>query len=166
MGVAFNFEEIIRIGVEIEKNGCRFYTLAAEKVDDPAAKEALQKLAHWESEHVSIFDAILLDEQCESCVTESWYDDETSISYFQSIANSHIFHTNKAEELLSDCDTALDVLRTALQFEKDSVVLYESLKSMVSPTCDDREKVQKVIDEEIMHITVIQKEIKALSLDV
>lgn len=162
MGVAFNFEEIIRIGIEIEKNGCAFYTLALEKVADVSAKEVLQKLAKWEVEHVSVFEEILKDEQCDACVNESWYDDEASQGIFKSIADSHIFTASSAEEQIALCDSALDVFKVAQQFEKDSIVLYESLKAMVSPNCDDREKVQKVIDEEIMHLSVIQKEIKKL----
>lgn len=162
MGVAFNFEEIIRIGVEIEKNGGAFYTLAAKSVDDASAKEVLEKLATWETEHISIFETILKEEQCDACVADSWYEDENSRGVFKSIADSHIFTNSSAEEQIGKCDTALDVFDIALQFEKDSVALYEALKGMVSPSCNDREKVQKVIDEEMMHVTVIQKEIKKM----
>lgn len=164
MGVALNFEEIIRIGIEIEKNGCDFYKLAAEKIDDAKAKKFLTQLASWEVEHVSIFEQFLQDEQCDTCVSESWYEDETAKGYFKSIADSHIFLKSKAESVLENCDTIMDVLKMALQFEKDSIVLYESLKSMVSTGCDDREKVQHVIDEEIMHVSVIQKEIQKLTV--
>lgn len=164
MGIAFNFEEIIRIGIEIENNGCEFYNKALEKVDDLNAKKALGKLAKWEVEHTSIFEGILKDEQNPGCAVDSWYEDETSMQYFKSIADSHIFSTSSVGELIEGCETALDIFRVALQFEKDSIVLYESLKNMVSPSCGDREKVQKIIDEEIMHIGYIQKEIQSIPL--
>ncbi len=162
MGVAFNFEEIVRIGVQIEKNGCEFYNLAAEKAESPKVKEALLKLASWEVEHISIFETLLKQNQCPSCVNDSWYDDDISDGFFRSVAESHIFISDSVGSLVEGCANDAEVFDMALRFEKDSVALYETLKSLVSPNCDDREKVQKVIDEELMHIALIQREIRKL----
>lgn len=55
----------------------------------------------------------------------------------------------------------VEVLRTAMQFEKDSVVLYISMKEQV-PENLGRAKVDKLIREELKHVSMLQEKLDAL----
>ncbi len=162
MAAAFNVEEIVSIGIEIEKNGRIFYKKAAETTTDSVLKATLEQLAAWESEHIYTFETIKR-ELASASTDESWYANEESQGYFKAAADSHVFIQNSdIPSLLSDCDTPLDIFEMALRFEKDSIVLYQTLKELVNPALGGHEELDKVIKEELMHVAYIQKQINAL----
>ncbi len=51
----FSILEAVELAVGIEKEGVRFYTLAADKTDDPAMKELFLDLKKKEHEHIVTF---------------------------------------------------------------------------------------------------------------
>ena len=58
--------------------------------------------------------------------------DNDASKYFKAAADSHIFKKGMdVEHLLWELTDVADVFRMALRFEKDSVVLYQGMKSMV-----------------------------------
>jgi rubrerythrin len=59
-----------------------------------------------------------------------------------------------AEEAVSSGDVAA-LLETAIQFEKDSVLLYRELQAEVYE--DDAEAIQAIIDEEKCHVRALVK---------
>ena len=59
MGVTFNAGEVLEIALQIERNGRKFYTRAAQGTTDEQAKKILQTLADWELEHEAIFKGML-----------------------------------------------------------------------------------------------------------
>lgn len=160
MGVAFNVDEIISIGIEIEKNGHEFYTKAARNAKLPSVKKLLETLASWEKEHLIAFDKIkkgLPSETDES----GWYADEQAHGYFKAAADSHVFVKNSdIDKLVNQCENELQVLEMALTFEKDSVVLYQTLGALVNPAFGGKAELEEVIKEELMHISVIQEHIQ------
>ena len=51
-----NIDEVFQIGIEIEKNGKKFYTQAALKTEEADLKRFFNDLAGWESKHISLFE--------------------------------------------------------------------------------------------------------------
>jgi rubrerythrin len=79
--------------------------------------------------------------------------------YLKAAADSHIFVANKEiSALLANAKSPLDILHMALSFEKDSVVLYTTMKNMV-PEHLGKKDLEKIIDEEIVHISFITRKI-------
>jgi Uncharacterized conserved protein len=159
MAIVYNAEEIYQMGVEIEKNGLAFYTAAAKSVKSPEVRKLCEELGQWESKHVALFET-LKAQLPEAARRETSYDPNNELGlYLKAAADSHIFIANREiSSLVANAKSPLDILNLALSFEKDSVVLYTTMKNMV-PEHLGKKSLEKIIDEEIMHISFITRNI-------
>ena len=162
MDLVYNAEEIFQMGIEIEKNGLAFYTAAAKASKNEQAKKLCEELGSWESKHVALFEELKAQLPA-SAGHEPVYDPDDELGlYLKAAADSHIFiGTKEISTLVENAKSALDILELALTFEKDSVVLYTTMKSMV-PERLGKNEIDKIIYEEIQHISIIHKNIRML----
>jgi rubrerythrin len=162
MSIQFNAESIFEIGVQIEKNGRAFYLEAAEKVSDDAIKSLLTELADWEKEHIKLFDQ-LKAELPDTMREDNLFDPENEFyTYLQAAANSHVFVGSiDVSQLVAQCKSPAEIFDLALRFEKDSVVYYTTMKRMVADHLG-REKITRLIDEELKHIDILNKKIRVM----
>lgn len=156
----YNAGEVYEIGIEIEKNGKEFYFKAADKAENPIAKKFFTDLANWEDKHIQLFqefkskintpdDDMLLDL------------DNAQSAYLKAVADTHIFLKNvNIENIVNGCVTVKDMLNIAIQFEKDSVNLYNTIMSLV-PAKLGKDKIQILIDEEIKHVSILEEKLNA-----
>ncbi|MBD3391688.1 MAG: hypothetical protein GF418_06480 [Chitinivibrionales bacterium] len=163
MPVMYNAEEIYQIGVEIEKNGESFYRAAVESTDSPDAKDLFEGLADWERGHIALFEELKAGLPPDVKTDDMPDPDEEKARYLKAAADSHVFVQNKdINELVADCEDAVAILKLAMGFEKDSVVVYTSMKDMV-PKNYGRDTIDRLIAEEIQHVAMLQQKIEALS---
>lgn len=163
MTFQFNAELIFEIGVQIEKNGKAFYLEAAQRSADEASKAVFTELAEWEGAHIALFQR-LKAELPETAVEDLLFDPENElVGYLQAAADSHVFE-NSADiaYLVAQCRTTADVFDLALTFEKDSVVYYTTMKKVV-PDYLGQAKIDRLIDEELKHIALLNTKKKLLS---
>jgi len=159
MSEIYNASEIFEIGIDIEKNGRAFYLAAAQATDNPAVKKLCEELAVWEEQHVKIFEELKANLSIDAEMQPAYNPDEEYELYLKAIAGSHIFLVNRdVSELIKNNPTAYDLLSIALTFEKDSVVLYTAMLKMV-PEALGKHDINKIIDEEIIHVSIISKQI-------
>lgn len=155
MSIKFSADEILSVAEKIERNGARFYQRAAELQDDPKKAQLLTDLAKMEEEHERTFSAMraALTEQERA---ETVYDPEDEIGlYLQAMANGHIFDPESdPAATLKQNDSLESVLRTAIGLEKESVVFYQGVKSIV-PERLGQGRVEAIIKEEVGHIGVL-----------
>jgi rubrerythrin len=162
MGIVYNADEIYEIGVEIERNGEQFYRAGAELTDDADVKRLLTDLANWETSHIELFSD--LKEHLPTGFEEDpdFDRDEQKHAYLKAAADSHVFSRNaNVQRLVERAGSPVDILKAALGFEKDSVVLYTSMKSMV-PEKLGRDKIDRLIGEEMEHMRMVQERIAIL----
>ncbi len=162
MSQVFNAEEIFAMGVRIEENGRTFYLATARNSSNSVIKDLFTSLADWETRHVELFEKMKKDLPSDLKNVEL-YDPENSVHlYLKAAADSHIFIKNSdIEKLALSCSTPAQALELALQFEKDSVVFYSSMKEIVR---DDlgREHLDKLIREELNHLGQLTRELERL----
>jgi rubrerythrin len=160
MANIFNADEVYQMGVEIENNGKEFYEIAAEKAENPDMKSFYKDLAGWENKHISLFEELrseLPDKETENVGFDT---DNQKHLYLKAAADTHIFRKNlNIENIVAGCKTPEDVLNIAIQFEKDSVVFYNTMMTLV-PDNLGRDKIQRLIDEEISHISILNERMK------
>lgn len=163
MPIIYNAHEICSIGIEIEKNGKIFYETAAKNTDEKDFKNFFTELANWEETHILIFQNLqseVSDQQQEDTLFGT--DNEMHL-YLKAAADSHIFLKNlDIPAIISECKSPIDILKIAQQFEKDSVVLYSTMMTMV-PEDLGKDQVQKMLNEELKHIYIIQNKIDILT---
>jgi rubrerythrin len=151
----FNAREIFDIGVQIEANGKAFYEAAAKKTAETATRDFFLELAAWEAQHIVLFGE-LRDALPKGAGNVPLFDpnDEAAL-YLQATADSHVFVKNKdMVGLVAGCRTPVDILDVAMTFEKDSVVFYTTMKKVVAKNLG-QDKVDRLIDEEIKHISLL-----------
>lgn len=162
----FNADEIFEIAEQIERNGARFYRRAAEFALGDKARELLGKLAEMEERHEKTFAAmraVLLQRH------PDWAADLADLNggneatlYLRALAEGRVFdlRANPAAAL-SGKETIDSVLQTAIGLEKDSIVFYLGLKDAV-PEDLGKDKIDTIIREEMIHITILDRELAAL----
>ena len=162
MSITFNASEVFEMAEEMERNGAKFYKKAAENASDEQTKELLLTMADVENKHLMTFQKMreeLSDKEKEPTVFDP---DNQSVLYLQAMADAHGYEgkISPTKELTGN-ETIKEIIEIALNAEKESVVFYFGLKSMM-PSNAGREKVEAIIFEELGHITIMLEKLKSV----
>jgi rubrerythrin len=140
--------EVVKLGIEVEKNGRDFYISVAASSKNIKARELFLYLADEELKHEKIFEAILNDigkyELQEPVSDESEY-------YLQGISGEYVFtQKDKGKEIGARVKNDLQAIELAIGFEKDSILLFNAMKDKVSEA--GRITVDKLVKQEKEHL--------------
>ncbi len=163
MAQVFNADEVFNIGVQIEKNGKAFYLAAKERTQDPLLKNLFADLAVWEGNHMELFEHLRNTLPADANRNIEYDPDNVIHLYLKAVADSTLF-VNQDRYDIDSCHSSLELLQKALDFERDSVVLYSSMKEVV-PLDLGRNEIDKLIAEELNHVGQLTKEIRKLQSD-
>lgn len=162
MSVTFNADEIFQMAEEIEKNGARFYRKAAANSSDKEIKQMLMSMAEMEDEHFFTFQKMRAKLNDQDGGSKTFDPDNQAVAYLQAMADSKGYEGKVSpDQELTGNETPKQIVETALDSEKESVVFYFGLKSLISDE-SGREKVENIIKEELSHITTLLNMLKAL----
>lgn len=161
MSVTFNAIEIFEIAERIERNGVKFYCKAAEGLSDEDIRQTLLSLAEMEAEHEETFANMRKQISHKERELITFEPENEMTLYLQAIANGHIFDLKKdPSEQLTCKETVEDILKLAIDAERDSIVFYVGLKNFV-PAKAGQDKVEEIIEEEMGHIVVLNQKLEA-----
>lgn len=153
----FNADDVFEMAEKIEINGADFYRNASMNISDPNSKKILEELAAMENEHLKTFSEMrnqLTDKEKQDMV----FDPENeAISYLRALADTRVFFEKKI-----DTSSMEEILKDAIVAEKDSIVFYLGIKDMV-PDEKGKQRVDKIIKEEMGHIRLLSKELVNLN---
>lgn len=159
MSYNFNADEIFLIAEKIEQNGAAFYRKAAGQISDKQHRQFLLDLALMEDDHLKIFNSmrkVLNEREKETTVFDP---DDDAILYLRAFADVHVFDIKvNPSEYLESKRTIQEVLKKAIQLEKDSIVFYLGIKDMV-PEHLGKDKVDDIIKEEKKHIALLSQKL-------
>ncbi len=163
MSIRFSADEIFEMAEEIERNGAKFYRKAAEGAADNETRRYLLDMAAMEDGHLQTFAE--MREQLSAAEREVvTFDPENEAAlYLDAMADSHGTEGKKSvtEELTGD-ESIAEIVSIAIGAEKDSVVFYSGLRSLVTDAAG-KGKVDKIIAEELSHIASLTNKLKELS---
>jgi rubrerythrin len=155
MSYDFNADEVFEMAEQMERNGAKFYRDAAENAADPSNKEMLLGLSKMEEAHEKIFESMRADltaAEKESTVFDP--DSEASL-YLRALVDSRVFFQKEI-----DVASMEEILKSAIEAEKDSIVFYLGMKEVV-PQNLGRERIEAIIKEEMGHIRMLSRELVA-----
>ncbi|MFW5908050.1 MAG: ferritin-like domain-containing protein [Desulfosalsimonas sp.] len=158
MMAAFDFsaDDIFKLAEEIEVNGEQFYRKAAEEVADQTGKDMLLGLAEMEKDHKKSFEQ-MRSELKDKEKADTVFDPEGEAeNYLKALADIRVFF-----EKSIDTSSMKNILKDAIQAEKDSIVLYLGMKELV-PENFGKNRIDKIIKEEMGHIRQLSAELKKL----
>ncbi|GAF95661.1 unnamed protein product [marine sediment metagenome] len=148
MADIFSGSEIVKIGIEIEKNGKDFYTKAAEKSESDKAKGLFNYLAAEEEKHITAFEKIL-DTLDQERPAESFPGEY--VSYMKDLAGKYVFtRKDRGVKIAEGCKDDKEVIERSIGFENDSIVFYLGMRKAV-PVAEHR-VIDELIDQEKTHL--------------
>jgi rubrerythrin len=153
----FNAKAVLEMAETIEKNGYAFYRKAADDVKAPDIKVFLLELAEMEVGHEKLFVSMktkLSDKESEEIVFDPY--DEAAL-YIKALADTRVFY-----EKTIDTSSAEEVLKAAIEAEKESIVFYLGMKELV-PDNLGKGTIDNIIREEMKHIQLLSKKLLALN---
>ena len=156
MSYDFNADDIFEMAEQLERNGGKFYRSAAEGISDEANKKLLLGLAEMEDQHVKTFQAMraeLSETEKESTVFDP--QGEAAL-YLRALADTRVFFEKQI-----DVTSMKEILKSAIEAEKDAIVFYLGMKDAV-PEGAGKGRLDEIIKEEMGHIQLLGKELVAL----
>ena len=142
----FTAHEILDLAIQLEENGEAVYREAARKASNPAISELLLWMAEEEVKHTRWFKE--LKQEIESHSINPFME-EMSRKVFGGLLGDKSF--SHREVNFSEVDRIEDLINIFIEFEKDTVLFYETL----IPFIEDNHTLQyvtKIIVEENNHI--------------
>jgi rubrerythrin len=155
MSYDFNADEIFEMAEQMERNGAKFYRDAAENAADSANKELLTGLSKMEEAHEKLFKSMRTElTAAEKASTVFDPSGEASL-YLRALVDSRVFFKKEI-----DVTSMVEILKSAIEAEKDSIVFYLGMKEEV-PENLGKNRIEAIIKEEMGHIRLLSKQLVA-----
>lgn len=159
MSSFFSPQDILRVAIEVEKNGMGLYEVLEGKAQDEKVKKIWRYLKEQEEIHAKNFQQ-MLDNVGDYLVHEINRGEYSA--YLNAIASEYIvtqelMEKKKKEEFNSD----LEAVNFGIYIEKESILTYSALKEYMLTA--KQGELQRIIDEEKKHLadlTLIKKSLK------
>ena len=163
----FNDLEALRIAVQIERQGERFYRIMARMVDNAQEQKALTLLAEQEIEHMhrfgSMHEQVLEAHQKEG--TPPRYYGERANALLSAVSMDIIFPQGIIATFQKHkADTLPEAIDYAMQLEKNSIFFYQQvLMNTSQPRCQDI--FNTIIEEEMDHLQELTQWLEQIAID-
>lgn len=146
----FSVEEIIDLAIQIEENGELVYRKAIDKAPNPSLSSLLHWLADEEAKHTQRF------KELRKVANNSPVDpqlEELGKNILRSVVGQQSFSLDEAD--FSRIDTVKELLRLAIEFEKDTILFYEMIQAFVQDH-ETLDQLKEIIEEETRHIVLLE----------
>ena len=156
MSYDFTADDVFEMAGQMERNGAAFYREAAGSVSDETAQKMLLGLAEMEDEHEKTF-ADMRKELAAAEKAQTVFDPQgEAVFYLRALADTRVFFEKQI-----DTTSMREILKSAIEAEKDSIVFYLGMKEAV-PDKYGKGRMDGIIKEEMGHIRLLSKELVKL----
>ena len=156
--------EAMRMAINLEEDGLKFYLELARRVKEPKLQETLGQLAADEEEHIRTFRQLgqSLTAEGKDC---SWTDDELVIQYLQGLVQPGVFggarNVKDTTELARSLKSEADALLIGIQAEKDAILFYSEAHRL-SVNEGGKKTFLRLAEEEKKHLVTLNQRLKEL----
>jgi rubrerythrin len=159
----FDAYEVLTLAQSMEENAIKFYEKACEMHGKKNECDFLLKLADMEKDHKAKYaqmQAKIKKQAAKQSNAELFSDIDL---YLKAVLDSQSMEGSQFASMLLRGDESLrEILLIAIDLEKETILFYVGLKDLLSTT-DDKEVVDKIIQEEKGHIVTLVGELRTLS---
>ncbi len=155
MSYDFNADEVFEMAEQMERNGAKFYRDAAEKTADPANKEMLIGLSKMEEAHEKMFEAMRAELSSAEKASTVFDPSGEAALYLKALVDGRVFFEKEI-----DVTSMVEILKSAIEAEKDSIIFYLGMKAAV-PKNLGRNRIEAIIKEEMGHIQMLTQNLVA-----
>lgn len=159
----FNANEVLDIAKRIEHNGVEFYQAAAKILTDADSVALMNNLAEMEIVHEQIFDNMQKHLTADEMGDTPYDPHDDAYIYLKNMADKFVFNPSEtAARVLTPGTSAKAILEFAIDREKDSIIFYEGIKTMVPEKLGSK-KLDEVIAQEMGHVIILTRHLDRLS---
>jgi len=155
-----NLSDIVKCGVQIEKNGRDFYDHASKSVKAERVRQVFEYISNEEQLHIAVFEGILgnIDESSKPAVK---YPDGYA-EYLLALMEENVFTKNKqGYELARTIRNDKHALELSLAVEKDTLLFCHELKKLLDAGCQN--DIDKLIANEQDHFNKLSEVYKGFN---
>ena len=147
----FTASELLDMAIKLENNGEGVYRSAIAKVKKPELVSLLEWMANEEAKHARFFSELKVNLETKQM---NPFVEEMSRELFDDLLGNQNFSLKEVD--FSSIGNTDELIAVFIEFEKDSVIFYKVLEPFVQDPVALRH-LQKIIDEENLHIKQLQK---------
>jgi rubrerythrin len=163
MSITFNADEIFEVAENIERDAAGFYRQAVKIAADKETKRMFLNLANMEDKHLATFQEMRKELTVEEKEGTVFDPENEAAMYLQAMARGHGWEGRKnLTENLTGGEKIEDILKAALEAERNSVVFYSALKELV-PSRTGKDRVEAIIREELGHFAILDEQLALLN---
>lgn len=162
MTVELNVFEVLEIAEQIEQNGAEFYRKAAGIFDESEISGLFLRLANWEMKHKKIFNLMKKQLAATNNGTGKHRTNETLPEQKAMAALAVFGIRQEPSDEFNKSKSKVDIIKRAIEKEKDSVVFYSGLKDFAYAGIAE-EKIDNIIKEELRHIKILNKLVERMA---
>lgn len=155
MSYDFNADEVFEMAEQMERNGAKFYRDAAENAADPSNKEMLLGLCKMEEAHEKMFESMRTELSSAEKASTVFDPSGEAALYLRALVDGRVFFEKDI-----DATSMVEILKSAIGAEKDSIVFYLGMKAAV-PKDMGKDRIEAIIKEEMGHIQMLTKHLIA-----
>ena len=155
MSYDFNADEVFEMAEQMERNGAKFYRDAAETAADASNKEMLIDLSKMEEAHEKMFESMRAELTAAEKASTVFDPSGEAAVYLRALVDSRVFFEKEI-----DVTSMEEILKSAIEAEKDSIVFYLGMKDAI-PENLGKDRIEAIIKEEMGHIRVLSRELVA-----
>lgn len=160
--ITFNADEIYEMAEQIERNGAAFYRKAAENTEGPDLRKVMLELAAMEDDHEKSFHNMRSELPTRQRTEEKFDPTGEGALYLHAMVQGKIFDLKASPaDDLTGSEEAGDILRAAIEMEKDSVIFYLTIKKMI-PNNGGKDRIDDIIEQEVGHVALLSSQLSAV----
>ncbi len=156
MSFDFNADDIFVMAEQLERNGAKFYKDASENAPDQQTRKFLIQLSQMEEQHEKTYAAMRAGLPEKERVATVFDPEHEAVLYLKALADTRVFF-----EKPINLRSMKEILKAAIEAEKESIVFYLGMKEAV-PEGLGKNRIDGIIKEEMGHIRLLSKELAAL----
>ena len=142
----FLANEILDMAMQFEKNGAAVYRRAMDKVSDPVLGALLEWMADEEPRHAKSFSSL---KEKAAAGGDAPFSSQLTRDLLDEMIGEQSFSLEEVDfSTLEDQD---DLIRTFIEFERDTIIFYEMLTPFIEDP-ETRATLETIIDEENSHV--------------
>ncbi len=159
MSVEFNADEAFELAQQVEKRAMEFYLQAAESCEQKSLADIYLELSAMEAQHEMVFAAM---KDMPLMFIAPPVKQEVAGQYWPVLAGSMIADVSiELPRMFQNKRTPQDILKTAMAFERDTVVFLVGIKEMLADA-KERSRIDQIIIEEMGHLISLGSQLAKL----
>jgi len=160
MSAKYSGSKILEIAEQVERKGSQFYQNAAGWVEEPKLGNLFSQLAEWETTHQELFAQMREDYANELDGLGTFDPDVYMSSNAKLMAALSVFAVSSdLSKQFAGLKNPEDVLRKAIEIEKDTITFYRGLKDFARNMAAE-EIIGRIIQEEKRHIKILKQSLE------